>query len=161
MTIYPDAINVVKAQRRISEFTTPDEFASRNSRNGRVKVSSRRGSRGEEIWVVMDVARDGRKLLFWQNDKYESKVIFAARYRLIYIWHRTITRRGFRTLDGRFITPRIATGTVRVRGRSDNYSALDAARIMTRPRVSSVVKFFMAIAQQLIPARLLLLLLLL
>lgn len=35
MTIYPDAINVVKAQRRISEFTTPDEFASRNSRNGR------------------------------------------------------------------------------------------------------------------------------
>lgn len=120
--------------------------------------SRRAAEAGGEIWVVMDVARDGRKLLFWQNDKYESKVIFAARYRLIYIWHRTITRRGFRTLDGRFITPRIATGTVRVRGRSDNYSALDAARIMTRPRVSSVVKFFMAIAQQLIPARLLLLL---
>jgi len=85
MTIYPDAINIVKAQRRISKFTTPDEFASRNSRNGRAK------SRRAGIWVVADVVHDGRKLLFWQNDKYESKVIFAARYRLIYIWHRTIT----------------------------------------------------------------------
>lgn len=52
MTIYPEAINVVKVQRRISEFTTPDEFASRNSRNGCAKVSSRRGSR--------DLGRDGR-----------------------------------------------------------------------------------------------------
>jgi len=85
MTIYLDAINVVKAQRRISKFTTPDEFASRNSHNGRAK------SRRAGIWVVADVVHDGRKLLFWQNDKYESKVIFAARYRLIYIWHRTIT----------------------------------------------------------------------
>ena len=88
MTIYPDAINVVKAQRRISEFTIPDEFASRNSRNGRTK--SRRAMEAG-IWVVADVVHDGRKLLFWQNDKYESKVIFAARYRLIYIWHQTIT----------------------------------------------------------------------
>jgi len=85
MTVYPDAINVVRAQRRISKFTTPDEFASRNSRNGCAK------SRRAGIWVVADVVHDGRKLLFWQNDKYESKVIFAARYRLIYIWHRTIT----------------------------------------------------------------------
>ena len=57
MTIYPDAINVVKAQRRISEFTTPDEFASRNSRNGRTK--SRRavetGFGSWRTWCTTDV----------------------------------------------------------------------------------------------------------
>lgn len=36
---------------------------------------------------------DGLKPLFWQNDKHESKVISARSiYRLIYAWHRTITR---------------------------------------------------------------------
>lgn len=61
MTFYPDVINVVKVQRRIGGFTIPDEFASRVA------------ERDLGIWVE-------REPLFWQNDKYESKVIFVARY---------------------------------------------------------------------------------
>lgn len=76
MTIYPDAINVVKAQRRISGFTTPDEFASRNGR-AKSLVAPWKPTDGGDLGRDGRGADDGRKLLFWQNDKYESKVIFA------------------------------------------------------------------------------------
>lgn len=75
MTIYPDAINVVKVQRRISEFTIPDEFASRVT-----AYMSRRGERERERGFGSGGNIRERKPLFWQDDKYESKVIFAARY---------------------------------------------------------------------------------